>query len=245
MFHLRKFGQQIMSAANEVLFVTPTYRKLLAEQYLTAVLGKQILNATVIPNGLTSDWLSNAELRNKPHTPLKLLYVGDFTSNKNIIHLLQVVRKLSNEMAVTLTLVGGGGDGHMEVERTLQQQGFEFAQYLGKVEGINAIKTLYRKHDIFIMISKLETFGLVYLEALSQGLPIIHTAGQGIDGYFDNSSFAIPVKSNGMEEIITAIKKLAFSYETASRQAVEAAQPFSWEQIADRYTNLYFEKLNK
>jgi glycosyltransferase involved in cell wall biosynthesis len=127
----------------------------------------------------------------------------------------------------------------------LQRKEFEFAKFLGKVEGVEAMKRIYSEHDIFIMISKLETFGLVYLEALSQGLPIIHTAGQGIDGYFENSSFAMPVKASAQEEITNAIKLLISTYESASQEAVAAAQLFSWDQIADRYHELYFEKLNK
>lgn len=39
--------------------------------------------------------------------------------------------------------------------------------------------------DIFVMPSKPETFGLVYVEALSQGLPILYAKGEGFDGYFD------------------------------------------------------------
>ena len=38
--------------------------------------------------------------------------------------------------------------------------------------------------DVFAMVSHHETFGLVYIEALSQGLPVLFTQGQGIDGTF-------------------------------------------------------------
>jgi hypothetical protein len=51
------------------------------------------------------------------------------------------------------------------------------------------------------MVNKFETFGLVYIEAMSQGLPVIHPAGQAIDGYFINSSFAVTVKANGRKKL--------------------------------------------
>lgn len=41
---------------------------------------------------------------------------------------------------------------------------------------------MFAESDIFVMVSHSETFGLVYIEALSQGLPILYTRGQGIDG---------------------------------------------------------------
>lgn len=39
---------------------------------------------------------------------------------------------------------------------------------------------VYRDSDIFVMPSKFETFGLVYVEALTQGLHLIYTKGQGL-----------------------------------------------------------------
>ena len=42
----------------------------------------------------------------------------------------------------------------------------------------------YKSAHIFVMPSLTETFGIVFIEALSQGLPLIYTKGQGIDGYF-------------------------------------------------------------
>ncbi len=242
MIHLRGHGQNILSNARQCIFVTPSYRKQVADKYIAGQLKERILNATVIPNGLTPDWFENQESRPVPHNPLRILYVGDFTFNKNILLLLSVIKALSGERPVTLTLAGGGGDGHESVLKALKQEDFSFVKFVGKVEGATAMRALYGEHDIFVMISKLETFGLVYLEALSQGLPVIHTAGQGIDGYFEKSSFAIPVQPNNMNESIEAIKKIADNFETASREAVQAVAPFSWTQIAKTYLNLYLEK---
>jgi glycosyltransferase involved in cell wall biosynthesis len=245
MLHLRGLGRKILNAAQQVMFVTPAYRALLAQKYIPLEKSNRILTAPVIPNGLKPEWLENP-IQNDGHVlyPLKLLYVGDFTHNKNILHLLKVVKKLTEKVDVKLTLAGGGGDGHESVLRMTRQKGFQFVNYIGRVEGMEAMKELYRQHHIFIMISKFETFGLVYLEAMSQGLPVVHTAGQGIDGYFKNSNFAVPVEANGMEEIVKALEKIMGTYKNASQDAVIAAKSFSWPEIARKYSNLYLEKSN-
>ena len=51
------------------------------------------------------------------------------------------------------------------------------------------------------MISKSETFGLVYFEALTQGLPVVYTAGQGFDGVINNLSVGYAVKSDNVSDI--------------------------------------------
>lgn len=64
-----------------------------------------------------------------------------------------------------------------------------------------------RSCSVFAMPSIFETFGLVYLEALSQNLPVVYTKGQGIDGMFDNT-VGIGVDPLSVEEIKNAIKMI-------------------------------------
>lgn len=133
-----------------------------------------------------------------------MIYEGDFTQNKNILHLLHVVRNLSKTKEITLAR--GAGNGHKDVLKLLNQKSFEFAEYVGSIESIDAISTLYAWHHNFIMLSKFRPL-ILYIEARSQRLPMLHTAGQRIDSYFINSSFAIPVKANDKEENVNALKK--------------------------------------
>ncbi len=240
MLHLRAFGREIIKASKKIVFITPAYRSLITEKYVPEKITKKVNNASIVPNGLSTVWLEDATInRAQTQETLKLLYVGDFSKNKNVIQLLKVIKNLSHKMDVELTLVGGGGNDHESVLKLLKQQEFGFAKYIGRVEGIPAMKQLYSQHHIFIMISKLETFGLVYLEAMSQGLPVIHTAGQGIDGYFNNSSFAIPVNPNSERDVTNAIERIVNNYEIASREAKKASNSFLWEEIAKKYIKLY------
>jgi len=240
MLHLRAFGREIIKASKKIVFITPAYRSLITEKYVPEKITKKVYNASIVPNGLSSVWLEDAIIyRAQTQETLKLLYVGDFSKNKNVIQLLKVIKNFSHKMDVELTLAGGGGDNHERILNLLKRQGFGFAKYIGRVEGIPAMKQLYSMHHIFIMISKLETFGLVYLEAISQGLPVIHTAGQGIDGYFKNSSFAIPVNPNSERDVINAIERILNNYEIASKEARKASKAFLWDQIANSYLKIY------
>ena len=56
-------------------------------------------------------------------------------------------------------------------------------EFVGKVDSLPVLKSYYERSDFFTMPSKAETFGLVYIEALLQGLPVMYTQNEGIDGF--------------------------------------------------------------
>ena len=240
MLHLRASGREIIKASKKIVFITPAYQSLIAEKYVPEKFSKKLKDASIIPNGLSTIWFEDSRSsKGQIKYPIKLLYVGDFSRNKNVVQLLNIIKNFSHKMDVELTLAGGGGNDQESVLNLLKRQEFGFAKYIGRVEGIPAMKQLYSQHHIFIMISKLETFGLVYLEAMSQGLPIIHTAGQGIDGYFENDCFAIPVNPNSERDVFNAIESILNNYEIASKEARKASKSFLWDEIATKYINLY------
>ena len=58
------------------------------------------------------------------------------------------------------------------------------------MENKSELLGIYRSSSIFIMPSTGETFGLVYIEALSQSLPVIYTKGDGVYGFLENVDIA-------------------------------------------------------
>ena len=89
------------------------------------------------------------------------------------------------------------------------------------------------------MISKREAFGLVYAEALTQGLPIIYTKNQGFDKQFEEGYVGYHVESSDIDEIIQCIKTIISNYKDLSERAEKASQRFSWAEIVKKYVVIY------
>jgi glycosyltransferase involved in cell wall biosynthesis len=112
-----------------------------------------------------------------------------------------------------------------------------------RVEDPRVLAEIYRQHDIFVMPSFLETFGVVYIEALSQGLPIVFSRGQAVDGYFAPGTVGEPVDPHDAESVQRAVLSIAARLDTLRPQCVAAARDFAWSSIAQRYVGLYRDAL--
>jgi glycosyltransferase involved in cell wall biosynthesis len=89
------------------------------------------------------------------------------------------------------------------------------------------------------MPSFLETFGLVYIEAMSQGVPVIHSRGQGIDGLFSASGIAEAVDPRDIYGMAEGIARAADRRQSVASECIRAASRFSWTRIARCYNELY------
>ena len=115
-------------------------------------------------------------------------------------------------------------------------QNEDFISYLGKIYDKDKIRDVMRRHALFAMPSIHETFGLVYIESLSQNLPVIYSKGLGIDQLFNNDKFPIGVgvdakSTKSIKEAIITILKNRQRY---SNKQIEFSR-FDWKSIAASY----------
>lgn len=99
-----------------------------------------------------------------------------------------------------------------------------------------------RNYDIFALVSFQETFGLSYLEALSQGLPIIFTKGEGFDNTYPEGLVGYSAIATDSRNIANAIKKMVDNYHDMVVNVSHLdLNIYKWSSIARRYKDLYFE----
>ena len=236
--HLRSRGVQIMQDAAAIFFLSEPYRKQVFEKYVPEKCRLEIAQKTyIIPNGIDDFWLQNIPTVQKSidKKAIKLVYAGRIDHNKNIPTTQKAMELLREQgIEATLTVVGKIQDKH-EFEKISKDK---FTTYLPAMPKEKLID-IYRQSDIFVMPSHTETFGLVYAEAMSQGLPVIYTKGQGFDGQFEEGTVGYHVKSSSTLEIADCIKKVVFNYNEISQSCMKGSKCFKWCTIVKKYMNIY------
>lgn len=236
--HLRKKGIEILLNAQKIIFLSSAYQKTLIEQYIpnrhkAAVACKSI----VLPNGVDSFWLKEIPILKKVDS-LRVLYVGDFTSNKNIPLTIAAIKILRNKgHKIEFDIVGGGGNDEKKI--ISESKNFDWIHLYPRTNRKEELKRFYEKATVFAMPSKYETFGLVYIEAMSQGCPVLFTKGQGIDGYFNDGEIGYGVEPNDALDLSSKILMAISNFDSLSNNCIKFAKNFSWEIISKKYIEIY------
>lgn len=236
--HLWRMGQRILCSASKIIFISRVlHDKFTNKRPIKKIYESINKKCLIIPNGIEDYWIANHRDKTTNKKTNQLLYIGRFDKNKNVENLIKAVLNLRQSFPnITLNLVGGGDVCHnaiMQYCKIFPQ----WIHYLGKVYDKSKLAEIIRSNDIFTMVSHSETFGLVYLEALSQGLPILYTARQGIDGTVP-AVVGEKADSTDIDDITSKIKKLLINYSYYQPTAVNLRN-FSWDSISDRYIELF------
>ncbi len=235
-------ARDVLRQASALVCLTPTYREAVLARLPTSLAEEIRHKFFVIPSGVPSLWLESPPPKiRESGSEIKVLYVGEFSKNKNVASLIRAVEIIRKSRPATLTLVGGGGSDVETINALLGNPRYSFVTLLGRIYDAPRLRDIYREQDVFAMPSFLETFGIVYLEALSQGVPIVHTKGQGVDGLFPPNSVSEVVDPNSLRSIADGIITAADRRKKVHDLCVHGAAQFSWTDLAKKYERIYYQ----
>lgn len=248
MFHRRSYGRKILEEAEKVIFVSPIYKERLFSMMSSNFVNRIEKKTLIMPNGVNQFWLDNLKVQHDKilEDTVQLLFVGQIDENKNLYNTIAAVAQLNeqNVKKYILTIVGGKNKTRDDDEffdgfiQHIAQ--YDWVSYEGKKDRIELLE-LYRKADIFVMPSRRELFGLVYIEALSQSTPVIYSIGEGISSFLKNENFGVGVYADDPTSIANGIAKIVNDY--PDFHGIEKfIAPFNWNIISNKYLDLYSKK---
>ena len=174
-----------------------------------------------------------------------LLYLGRIVPVKGLHILLESLCYV--ETPVRLMIVGpiGNFDYYRDISKQIEkenQKGKHHITYLGTIPDAE-VKKLYQKATIFILPSFWEPFGVVLLEALACGTPVVSTLVGGIPEIVQNHENGILVPPNNPPKLAEAIQYLMDNKDVRTRLAKEGrkvvVKNFSLDVITSRLCNIY------
>lgn len=189
-----------------------------------------------VPLKLTEENEKRLEERKFDPKKAKLLTVSSLIKRKNIKALILAYKKLKKKNSkISLEIIGEGPlKEKLEILNIKYKLDIKFSGALPKDE-------VYKKmsaSDIFILPSKNETFGMVYMEALSCGNIVLCSKKSGVDGIIKNgeNGFIVKPDKKGIYNAIDKILKFKQKqFLEISKNAITTAKMFSYENSVKNY----------
>ncbi len=180
------------------------------------------------------------------------LCVGRNHAKKNFPALIEAFARIDRPNA-QVAIVGQGAEKLADLSRTLgidDRVHLIETVYGGGVskERLNlpsdGLVALYRSADAFAFPSSLETFGIVLVEAMAAGLPIITTDAPGCRDVVRTDIDGLTVAPNDIDALAVAMRRIHDDAELRARLTAAGharVADFSWDAVTDSYISLYRE----
>ncbi|MBU1349804.1 glycosyltransferase family 4 protein [Patescibacteria group bacterium] len=175
-----------------------------------------------------------------------ILFVGGLDSAhyfKGIEILLQAVSKL--QISNYKVLIAGGGDLQPKYEEQAKKLNVDNRVFfLGKVPN-QKLPEIYQQADLFVLPSiKNESFGIVLLEAMSCGVPVIASNLFGVRTVFQNNIQGLLVEPGNVDDLKNKIERVLFDDKRLEQMGMAARkwvrENYSWEKAGNELNQVMF-----
>ena len=175
-----------------------------------------------------------------------LITVGRLIKRKSIQTMLQALSAVENEK-IRLLIVGDGPEREYLENITKQNKIEDRVEFLGYLEDDDKLKYIMNS-NIFILTSLHEGFGIVFMEAMCYGLPVVCTNHGGQVDFLKNNENAVLIDVGDVEACRKGIEELFSNkelYKKCSDNNILKVKDFYAEKVASQYINIFKELIEE
>jgi len=206
---------------------------------------------TIIPNGIDTHHFNNnvAPFEDFLDGKINILFVGRMEKRKGFDYLWKAYRLVKQEVPdCRLIAVGPGIRLRNKYEKRIARSGLSDVVFTGYA-AYNDLPRYYKTADIVCFPNTgWESFGVVLLEAMSIGKPIIASAIDGFTSVLTDGVEGIAVPPRDVEKLAEAIFKLIKDEQLRQQMGARGkpkAEQYDWPILAKRVLDFYIETLNR
>ncbi|MGM0843752.1 MAG: glycosyltransferase [Bacillota bacterium] len=207
---------------------------------------------SVIFNGVNKFFLKKDEAESKEDSYFttdgpRLLSVSNLYPEKGIEDNIRAVKELVKDYQTLEYIIVGKGHEEEKLKNLVSELGLNaHIKFIGAKKN-SEVKQIMQQCDIFTMPSTNESFGVVYIEAMACGKPVIGCYGQGIEDIVEQGKTGFMVNPHSPGEIARVCEELLADPERRKEIGNEAynvvLEKFTWEKAANEIITVYQNSL--
>jgi glycosyltransferase involved in cell wall biosynthesis len=237
----RRFSRSQCNAVDTVVVPSSAMAERLGRYGVTAPL-------RILPTGIPLDRYAQGDGASfrasrgiAPDQPLAL-YVGRVAHEKNIGFLLEALVRAHRRCPQAMLLITGEGPAMADLKRQAAALGIgESVRFLGYLDRERELPDCYAAANVFVFASRTETQGLVLLEAMAAGLPVIALAAMGTADILENAAGAMVSRDDpaNFGDLLGAFLRHRETWRHYPPQARQTAAAWSDQAMAARLADCY------
>lgn len=188
-------------------------------------------------SGIPEQYISQAERRGFEKIS-NFIFVGTLIARKNPVQIVSAINASYGDEDFSVSFIGRGVEAAKITKCAKRLNIEDKVHLLGYMERTQVVEHL-KNSAVFIMISRKETFGLVYLEAMATGCITVAARGEGFDGIIEDGVNGFLCEAGNVAELTEIIRKIKTmspkNLQQISRKAIETAIELTEEKAAKRY----------
>jgi len=199
---------------------------------------------TVIPNGIDLEIFNPKAKKIKKFLDGKvnILFVGRIEERKGLIYLLRAYQILEKKFQNLRLIIIGEGELKEKCQNFVKDQNLKEVYFEGEKTGKELV-SYFNSSNIFCAPSIYgESFGIVLLEAMACGLPVVAFANEGYKEFFRGKKGGILVKNRDYKDLAKKLKILIENENLRKQMGKwgrEEAKKYSWDRICDKILDFY------
>lgn len=170
------------------------------------------------------------------------LFVGRVAHEKNIGFLLDVIDLARDSVPDILLVIAGEGPASPQLRQMVVDRGLlNSVQFIGYLDRTADLPSCYAAADVFVFASRTETQGLVLLEAMAAGLPVVALAEMGTVDILSSGRGAIVPDDNpfAFSAAVTTLLRDAAARQRLSIEGRNYAAEWSDDKLSGKMAELY------
>ena len=170
------------------------------------------------------------------------LFVGRVAHEKNIDFLVHMLPRLREKVPEVLLVIAGEGPAVEHIRKLVAELDLaRSVHFVGYLDRATSLLDCYRAADAFVFASRTETQGLVLLEAMAQGTPVVSTAVMGTADVLAGvqGAVVVPEDIEAFASAVAGVMRDPARRQSLSAHAREDAARWSSRHMAQRLLDLY------
>lgn len=232
----KKLIIDVLKHAKSIVFITPLIKEIATKKFRILREKEIDKKCHIIPNKISNCFLEGATPKSfdSHKEGLNLLFVGRLVKNKRLELLCKYCQKYFSKSDKLTVITASKGQPTKLIKK------YKFIDFIGNVKH-NDLVPYYKNSDVFVLLSKNETFGISYIESMSQGTPIVLAKKQAIDGMFEQGKVGYSINAHSYKDFKEKIEIILANYSTISKNCISLSKEFSSDIITDKLVSLYLK----